>query len=76
MPLITEFLASNDSTLDDEDGESSDWIEIFNAGDTALDLDGWHLTDSAANLTQWTFPDVSLAAGQYQGQRMYLIGLC
>ncbi|XAL99497.1 lamin tail domain-containing protein [Phycisphaeraceae bacterium D3-23] len=65
VPLITEFLASNDTVLDDEDGDSSDWIEIYNAGDTALDLDGWHLTDRADDLTQWTFPSVSLDPGEY-----------
>jgi len=26
--------------LVDEDGNSSDWIELHNAGDTALDLNG------------------------------------
>ena len=30
LPLITEFLASNDSILADEDGDFSDWIEVFN----------------------------------------------
>ncbi|MFI4860326.1 MAG: lamin tail domain-containing protein, partial [Phycisphaerales bacterium JB063] len=65
VPIITEFLASNDNTLDDEDGDSSDWIEIYNAGDTALDLDGWHLTDKADRLTEWTFPAVSLDPGEY-----------
>ena len=65
VPVITEFLASNDAVLLDEDGDSSDWIELYNAGDTALDLSGWHLTDDASDLTQWTFPDVSLGAGQY-----------
>ena len=65
VPLITEFLASNDSGLVDEDGNSSDWIELYNAGDSALDLDGWHLTDDAADLSQWTFPAVSVHPGQY-----------
>ncbi|XAL99630.1 lamin tail domain-containing protein [Phycisphaeraceae bacterium D3-23] len=65
VPIITEFLASNDTVLDDEDGNSSDWIEIYNAGDTALDLDGWHLTDDADELTHWTFPAVSVAPGEY-----------
>jgi hypothetical protein len=65
VPLITEFLASNDNGLLDEDGASSDWIEVYNAGDTALDLDGWHLTDDAANLIQWTFPAVSVEPGEY-----------
>ena len=29
-PLITEFMADNDTVLDDEDGEFSDWVEIHN----------------------------------------------
>ena len=28
--VINEFLAINDSVLADEDGEYSDWIEIYN----------------------------------------------
>jgi len=55
-PIINEFMASNSDTLADGDGQSSDWIEIFNAGDAAVDLADWHLTDDAANLTRWTFP--------------------
>ena len=65
VPVITEFLASNDSDLMDEDGDRSDWTEIFNAGDTALDLSGWHLTDDASDLNQWAFPSVSLDAGEF-----------
>jgi len=48
-PLISEFMASNSGTLDDEDGQSSDWVELYNAGDTALNLDGWHLTEDASD---------------------------
>ena len=63
--LISEFVAANSNGLLDEDGDSSDWIEIFNAGDEAVDLQGWHLTDRADNLTKWTFPEVILEAGDY-----------
>ncbi len=55
-PLITEFMASNSSTLNDEDGDSSDWIEFFNPDGTAVDLGGYYLTDDATNLTKWQFP--------------------
>ncbi len=48
-------MASNDSTLQDGFGADSDWIEIQNAGDTAVDLRGYHLTDRAGNLAKWTF---------------------
>ncbi len=56
LPLITEFLASNDSILADEDGDFSDWIEVFNPDSATLDLGGYYLTDDAANLTKWQFP--------------------
>lgn len=68
QPMITEFLASNDNTLLDGNGESSDWIEIFNAGDATIDLENWYLTDDAGDLTQWQFPDLPesvLDPGEY-----------
>ncbi|NQU22560.1 MAG: CotH kinase family protein, partial [Candidatus Nealsonbacteria bacterium] len=58
---ISEFMAVNDSTLADEDGDYSDWIEIQNPGNTTVDLDGWYLTDNEAELTKWQFPRVTLA---------------
>ena len=61
-PIISEFMASNRTTLADGDGNFSDWIEIFNAGDQAIDLAGHHLTDTPSNLTRWTFPTVNLPA--------------
>lgn len=67
-PIITEFLASNSDGLLDGNGISSDWIEIFNAGDTSVDLNGWYLTDDAADLSKWQFPDVDesiLDPGEY-----------
>ena len=64
-PLITEFMAANVSTLADEDGEFSDWIEIQNPDTTPISLAGYHLTDDAANLDKWTFPAVTLNPGAY-----------
>jgi hypothetical protein len=63
--MISEFMADNRRTLHDEDGESPDWIELYNSGTTAANLDGWFLTDTAANLTQWRFPNVAVAANGY-----------
>jgi len=54
--LISEFMASNRRTLKDEDGETSDWIEIRNLGSTAENLSGWFLTDKAKKPTLWKFP--------------------
>ena len=63
--LITEFMAVNDRTLADEDGANPDWLEIYNSGTNAVNLAGWYLTDSAANLTQWQFPATSLPPDGY-----------
>lgn len=62
---INEFLASNDTGLKDGDGNRPDWIELFNSGETDVDLAGWHLTDRANKPTQWTFPSVTIEAGKY-----------
>ena len=64
-PIISEFMALNGSTLADEDSQFSDWIEIQNTGDEPAALAGWHLTDDKDDLTQWDFPDVTLAPGEY-----------
>jgi plastocyanin len=61
--VISEFMAQNDSTLLDGDGNYSDWIELYNTGDEAVDLTGWYLSDDTSNPTQWTFPAKSIAAG-------------
>ncbi len=64
--IISEFVASNQGGLLDEDGEASDWIEIFNSGPADVNLDGWFLTDSPANLTKWRFPAVNLAPNGFR----------
>lgn len=62
--VINEFQSSNASTLLDEDGDASDWIELRNRGAEAVNLAGWGLTDSAAEPFKWIFPSVELAAGE------------
>ena len=64
---ISEFLADNQvNTKVDEEGDHSDWIELWNAGPTAVSLNGWYLTDNSGDLRKWQFPVatpvVSLAA--------------
>ena len=65
VPVIMEFMAKNDGFFEDGDGNAPDWIEIQNIGDEAIDLAGYRLTDSAANLEKWTFPSVPVTPGDY-----------
>ena len=62
--VISEFMASNEVTLADEDGDFPDWIEILNSGDEAQSLEGYFLTDDSQVLAAWEFPDVVLDAGE------------
>jgi hypothetical protein len=59
--VITEFMAANSSTITDEDGAYSDWVEIYNTGATSANIGGWYLTDNAGNLTKWQFPATNIA---------------
>ncbi len=63
--LINEILAVNDAGLTDEDGDHSDWLELFNYGPNPIDLTGCFLTDDQDNPTQWEFPESELAVGDY-----------
>ena len=63
---ISEFMASNNSTITDEDGDSSDWIEIHNNGNAAVNINGWYLTDDDGDLTQWQLPNVTLPGNSYR----------
>ncbi len=60
--LITEFMADNKSTLMDEDGAFSDWIELQNTSAAPINLQGWQLADSNS---VWTFPAKTLAPGEF-----------
>jgi hypothetical protein len=63
--VISEFMAANSHTTNDMDGDSSDWIELFNSGGVAVNLNGCFLTDTTNNLTKWRFPGYVMAPNTY-----------
>lgn len=58
---ITEFMAENFTTLRDEDQDPEDWIEIHNPTASAVNLEGWSLSNDAEDPELWVFPAVSIA---------------
>ncbi|MGB7327647.1 MAG: lamin tail domain-containing protein, partial [Rubripirellula sp.] len=65
-PIISEFVASNGSSFVDGFGDDADWIEIRNDADVVVELDGYYLTDDAADLTKWQFTaPTSLNPGEH-----------
>ena len=63
--VINELLVSNEFTNFDENRQSSDWVEIYNVGKRAVDLEGYSLSDDVHRARKWIFPRVVLAPGDY-----------
>jgi hypothetical protein len=61
MLFINEFMSSNTSAsgIHDEYNDYDDWIEIYNIGDSPIDMAGMYLTDDLANPTKWQIPSGS-----------------
>ena len=65
--LISEVMASNDSVETYPKAGYTDWVEIFNSGDAAVDLSGWGLSDNPEKPLKWQFPDGTvIRPGEYR----------
>jgi len=64
---LNEVMADNEGTVaDGETGEYPDWIELYNAGDEPLALDGFFLTDDLSRPTAEALsPQLTVAAGGF-----------
>lgn len=62
---INEFMADNATTIQDGAGEFDDWVELYNAGATAVPVGGMFLTDDNTKPTKWEIPaNTSIGPGQ------------
>lgn len=53
---VNEVLAYNCSTNTDEAGDYDDWVELYNAGEAAVDLGGMYLSDNPGEPRLWPIP--------------------
>lgn len=60
-PVINEVMAANDGYLDDENGDTPDWIEIRNPNAFAISMAGYRLRDGGGS--DWAFPAGTFLAG-------------
>ena len=61
---INEVVSSN-SVYFDEDGDTSDWIELYNYGTQDINLENWSISDDINDLSKWNFPSVTIPANDY-----------
>lgn len=57
-PVIFTEVTPQNLDYEDEDGDHSDWVEIFNPADTAVNLAGYSFSNSAADPGKWKFGNV------------------
>jgi len=65
---INEFMASNTRSVPDitDFEDYPDWIELHNPGVTAVNLDGYYLSDNPTDRFKWAIPSgASIPAGGY-----------
>ncbi len=63
--VINEFCAKNSTTQTDNAGEYDDWIELYNTGNTDIQLQNMYLTDNLSDLFKWQIPDTTIAANGF-----------
>lgn len=61
---ISEVMSANTSYLRGPYGNTTDWVELYNAGKETIDLSGYCLADSS-ELSQYPLPNKTLAPGKY-----------
>ena len=52
---VNEIMALNTSTIQDNTGQFNDWIEIYNAGTSPVDLSNYYITDLITNPIKFRF---------------------
>lgn len=62
--LINEIVSSN-SVLEDEDGITQDWFEIYNNTESVINLTNYSISDDSEDPRKWIFPDVNIDPGVY-----------
>ncbi|MDE0739542.1 MAG: CotH kinase family protein [Planctomycetota bacterium] len=62
--VINEIQASNEATIADVDGDSSDWIELLNVSNAPYDIGDHALSDDPDDPRKWVFPSFIIPPGE------------
>jgi len=63
--VINEFMASNNTIIEDESNEYDDWIELYNYGTEPIYLGDKYLSDNPENKDKWAMPNHTIQGGEY-----------
>ena len=62
---ISKIVTKNDTLLKDNNGEYSDYLELYNGYPYKINLNNYHLSDNEYSTNKWTFPDIEIAAKEH-----------
>ncbi|MBN2592351.1 MAG: lamin tail domain-containing protein [Sedimentisphaerales bacterium] len=60
--VINELMADNTGSARDQNGDADDWIEIYNYGESSINIGRMYLTDNQTADAGWRVPDNNPAA--------------
>ena len=58
-------MVKNSTVVADQDGDFSDWVEIYNNGTETVNLSGFGISDDASEPYKWVFPAVTIGANEF-----------
>jgi len=64
-PLINELMSVNIQTIQDEDGDYPDWLELYNPHPTSIQINGYGLSDDLNEPFKWIMPDLNMPANSH-----------
>lgn len=63
--VINEFSAKNETGITDKDGETVDWIELYNNSEISINLLGYALSDDSEEKDKFILPQTTIEAHDY-----------
>ncbi len=64
--FINEVSSAGYAGFPDEDGDTKDWVEFYNAGSTAVDMTGYQIIcNEGLESRAWTFPTIFIQPGDH-----------
>lgn len=63
--MISETMTGDNTVLADETGAFPDWVELYNSGETGINLTGYGLSDDETEPFRWVFPEVVIPPKGY-----------
>lgn len=58
---INEAMSSNGTSAYDEEGDTPDWLELYNPTTMPISLKDWRISDNSVYQQAWKFPDTTIA---------------